>query len=85
DTLNNRIQANVGASANGWSVFISAGTTVGTVNSPRGVTVAASGNVFIGDTGNNRIQRKSPTTNNVTVVGIPGTTSGQFNVPSGVR
>lgn len=69
----------------GWTVFMGPGTTIGTVNKPCGVVYSASGNVFVGDTFNNRVQKKNLTTNEVTIVGGPGLPMGYFYQPTGVR
>jgi streptogramin lyase len=62
------------------------GTTPDTVNAPEGVVVTANGNVFIGDTANNRVQRKSISGSSPgVVVGAPGTGANQFNQPTGLR
>jgi hypothetical protein len=61
---------------------MSAGTVVGTVNRPEAVVVTLSRNVFIADTGNNRIQSKPNNGGTAVVVGNPGTSVGQFNQPS---
>ncbi len=89
DTVNNRIQVaspqNNSLTSLTFSLFMSPGTTVGTVNSPQGVVYASSGNVFVGDTGNNRIQKKSINGGAASVVGPPGLSIGQFNQPIGIR
>lgn len=69
----------------GWTVFMGPGTTIGTVNKPCGVVYSASGNVFVGDTFNNRVQKKNLTTNEVTIVGGPGLPMGYFYQPTGIR
>jgi sugar lactone lactonase YvrE len=89
DTVNNRIQVaspqNNSLTSLTFSLFMSPGTTAGTVNSPQGVVYASSGNVFVGDTGNNRIQKKSINGGAASVVGPPGLSIGQFNQPIGIR
>lgn len=94
DTGNNRIQASLNNvctlahSSISWTLLFGPGTAVGTVNAPQGVVYATSGNVFVGDTGNNRIQ-KMPVGRSfgpsAIVVGTPGTAIGQFNRPTGLR
>lgn len=68
-----------------WSVFMGPGTVVGTVNAPCGVVYATSGNVFVGDTLNNRIQKKPVSGGTATVVCSPGLAIGQSNQPTGMR
>ncbi len=92
DTLNNRVQVttnNVGIApavpSLTFSLFMGPGTAAGSVNAPQGIVYALSGNVFIGDTGNNRIQKKPAMGGTATVVGPAGLKVGQFNQPSGVR
>jgi DNA-binding beta-propeller fold protein YncE len=79
-------------------VFTSAGTfvtqwgSVGTGNGqfnfavtfPQGLAVDASGNVFVTDTGNNRIQKFSATGTYLTQFGTSGSGNGQMSNPSGV-
>ncbi|MEW6732751.1 MAG: hypothetical protein AB1489_15600 [Acidobacteriota bacterium] len=64
---------------------MSPGTAVDTVNGAEGVTVSSTGNVFIGDTLSNRVQRKPATGGTAVIVGPFGSGSGQFNTPTGVR
>jgi hypothetical protein len=69
---------------------MTAGTVVGFVNGPEGVVLAASGNVFIGDTKNNRIQKKAlvgmqTIGGTATVVGPPGLPIGFFSQPANLR
>lgn len=93
DYANNRIQMRVEEEPvkkiepNGteWIVFMGPGTAIGTVNRPCGVVYAASGNVFVGDTLNNRVQKKNLMTNEVTIVGGPGLPMGYFYQPTGMR
>ena len=51
---------------------------------PRGVAVDRSGNVYVADTGNNRIQKFSPWGWFLTKWGSEGSGDGQFENPSGV-
>jgi trimeric autotransporter adhesin len=63
-----------------------------TLNSPEGVTVDSSGNVFIADTGNNVIRKVTAATGNITTVAGNGTrgvngglaTVAELNAPEGV-
>ena len=52
---------------------------------PEAMVVNLSGNLFIADTGNNRIQSKPVNGGVASLVGGPGTTLGKFNQPSGIR
>jgi DNA-binding beta-propeller fold protein YncE len=55
----------------------------GQFNNPLGVAVDASGNLYVADSGNNRIQRFD-TAGNVTAWGSYGSGPGQFDYPEGV-
>jgi sugar lactone lactonase YvrE len=59
-----------------WGV--SGGTGSGELNSPSGVATDASGNVYVADTGNNRIQKFDATGNFLTMWGSAGSANGQF-------
>jgi DNA-binding beta-propeller fold protein YncE len=90
DSANNRVQMRIVEPETvdngfGWTVFMGPGTAIGTVNRPCGVVYAASGNVFVGDTLNNRVQKKNLMTNEVTIVGGPGLPMGYFYQPTGIR
>jgi tripartite motif-containing protein 71 len=52
--------------------------------SPNGVAVDGGGNIFVADTGNNRIQKFDRFGTRVTQWGSLGTNTGQFNSPYGV-
>jgi DNA-binding beta-propeller fold protein YncE len=52
-------------------------------SSPSGVAVDSKDNLYVADTGNNRIQKIEPD-GNVTVIGRSGNGLGEFNIPSGV-
>src|SRR5439155_23590105 len=62
----------------------SAGTGNGQFNAPDGVATDGSGNVYVVDTFNNRIQKFSSTGTFLTTWGSSGTGNGQFNAPYGV-
>jgi hypothetical protein len=88
DTNNNSVQMNVGGSATStgtWSVPFTVGVRAGFVRLPEGVSVSATGNLFVGDIGNNRIQRIPSFGGTATIIGATGSGSGQFNRPTGVR
>ncbi len=105
DTANNRIQMSMNnvctvvPSNINWVLFMGPGLAPGMVNAPQGVVFAlsnnlgftsSSGNVYVGDTGNNRIQRMPlnqwpAVTTSAIVVGPPGLNIGQFNKPTGIR
>src|SRR5438552_8179000 len=59
----------------------SAGSGNGQFNAPWGVAVDAAGNVYVADTGNNRIQKFTGTGGFLTAWGSAGSGNGQFNVP----
>ncbi|MBI4854827.1 MAG: hypothetical protein HY819_23765, partial [Acidobacteria bacterium] len=81
DTLNNRIQVNVGGV---WSIFANAtaGATIGKMNAPRGIFVNALGRVYVADTANNRIQVFDGT--NWSIFMSAGLSLGTVNLPEGV-
>jgi sugar lactone lactonase YvrE len=94
DTGNNRVQVSnnnvcwTPVSSITWSLLFGPGTAVGTVNAPQGVVYSSSGNVYVGDTGNNRIQKMpfgKSLAPSATVVGFPGTNIGQFSRPTSIR
>src|SRR5437870_8169714 len=60
-----------------WGSF---GSGDGQFNQPRGVAVDGSGNVFVDDTGNNRIQKFTNTGTFVTKWGSFGGGNGQFEI-----
>jgi Caspase domain/NHL repeat/Bacterial Ig domain len=86
DTGNNRIQVFQVLSSNsthgtflrGWGGF---GTDNGFFNQPRGIAVDQGGNVYVADTGNNRIQVFSSNGTFITKWGSQGTGDRQFNNP----
>ncbi|HMH11255.1 MAG TPA: hypothetical protein VK553_11120 [Candidatus Nitrosopolaris rasttigaisensis] len=57
----------------------SRGTANGQFNHPEGITVDASGNVYVVDHGNDRIEKFDSNGTFITAWGSPGTTNGQFN------
>ena len=62
----------------------SAGTGDGQLSGPRGVAVDATGNVYVAESGNNRIQKFTSVGAYVTKWGSTGTGNGQFGNPTGV-
>ena len=60
------------------------GTRPGTFDEPRGMGVDASGNVYVVDSKNNRIQKLSPDGKPITTWGQEGNGQGQFKDPGGV-
>jgi len=51
---------------------------------PRGVAVDVSGNLYVADTGNARVQKFSPEGNFLTAFGKAGTGEGEFRAPNGI-
>src|SRR4051812_27356174 len=66
--------------------FGSSGSGSGQFSNPFGVTLDSAGNVYVGDTGNNRVDHFSPANfaGTFTSSGSFGSGSGQFNNPYGV-
>ncbi|CAF3241963.1 unnamed protein product, partial [Rotaria sp. Silwood2] len=66
-----------------------AGATAALLNSPTGVTLDAANNLYVSDTGNNRIQLfKAGETNGITIAGLaglPATDSSSLRGPSAVK
>ncbi|MBI3970495.1 MAG: TIGR03663 family protein [Chloroflexi bacterium] len=62
----------------------SAGRNPGQLNTPRGVTLDAQGNVFVADTLNHRIQKFDRTGKLITAWGTEGSGDGQFKEPMGL-
>ncbi|MFN8534282.1 MAG: TIGR03663 family protein [Dehalococcoidia bacterium] len=65
-------------------VFGTRGGGPGQLVEPRGVAVDAAGNVYVVDTGNNRIQKFDPTGRLVAQVGRKGAGNGEFTEPWGI-
>jgi len=61
-----------------------AGADEGQFDSPAAIAVDASGNVFVADTGNGRIEKFSPTGAFLASIGTKGSGHGQFSEPSGI-
>jgi len=64
--------------------FGSEGTGNGQFKKPRGIAVAANGNVYVADTGNNRVQEFTSTGEYVTKWGSEGKENGQFQEPRAI-
>ncbi|MCP1137267.1 SBBP repeat-containing protein [Paenibacillus polysaccharolyticus] len=91
DSGNHRIQK-LTLSTNTWSEWKKDGggngTSLGEFNNPRAVAVDSSGNLYVADSGNHRIQKLTLPTNTWSewkkVGGGTGTSLGEFNTPYGV-
>ncbi|WP_165452164.1 S-layer homology domain-containing protein [Paenibacillus thalictri] len=91
DANNHRIQK-YAAVTNSWSQFGKltpvTGTALGEFNSPEGVAVDNSGNVYIADTNNHRIQKLTVSTNEWSEWkksgGGSGSGAGEFSSPRGI-
>ena len=57
---------------------------LGRFNGPRGITTDSSGNVYVADVGNDRIQKFDSDGNFITKWGSEGTGDGQFDAPRGI-
>ena len=66
------------------NVIGSAGNGEGQFTEPRGAAVDAKGNIYIADTGNNRIEIFGPDGTLIRAVGSFGGGDGQFNEPRGI-
>jgi DNA-binding beta-propeller fold protein YncE len=53
----------------------------GQFNNPTGIVVDASGNVYVSDSSNNRIEKFNSSGGFITSWGTPGPGNGQFNIP----
>jgi hypothetical protein len=88
DTLNSRIQQVMAASTATpvFSIFVGAttGTAVGKVSAPRGIAVDSTGNVYVADTNNNRIQVNIAGVWSIFAGATAGTAVGKVNAPRGI-
>ena len=66
------------------AIFGEVGGGDGQFLNPEGLTLDTSGNVFVVDTGNDRVQKLSSTGTFLRAVGGPGWEDGQFNKPGGI-
>jgi uncharacterized protein (TIGR03663 family) len=69
---------------NAAAIWGSAGTGPGQFNEPRGLAVDKSGNLYVADTNNNRIQKLGPDGNVLKTWGEKGTEQGKFDRPHGI-
>jgi sugar lactone lactonase YvrE len=60
------------------------GSAGGQFSKPRGITADKSGNIYVADTGNSRVQKFSPDGIFIMSFGIPGAGTGQLKEPNGV-
>lgn len=87
DTGSRRIQrysmttGNATATAPRWGA---AGTGNGQFNVPSGIALDSSSNVYVADTGNNRVQKFDSIGGYLTKWGSAGTADGRFNTPTGI-
>ena len=72
------------ASAGSWQVFAGDRTAPADLNTPTGIALDAQGNVYVADTGNNRIQKLSPTGQPLAQWGTEGNAPGQLRYPDGI-
>jgi sugar lactone lactonase YvrE len=88
DSGNNRIlKINVDESDTDWSLLMewgSSGSGNGQFSSPIGIARDSSGNVFVADTGNHRIQKFDSDGNFINGWGSQGSGDGQFSSPQGI-
>lgn len=56
----------------------------GHFNGPRGIAIDSSDNIYVADTGNNRVQIFDSSGNFISKFGTSGSSDGQFNLPRGI-
>ena len=64
--------------------FGSNGSSNGLFSNPWGIAIDATGNIYVSDSGNNRIQKFDSNGNYLSQFGAPGIDNGQFNNPRGI-
>jgi tripartite motif-containing protein 71 len=87
DSGNNRIQKftyNTSSGAYAYAAQWDGAASGNALNYPSGVTVDSSGNVYVADTNNHRIQKFDSSGNHLMNWGSPGSLDGQFIQPKGV-
>jgi|GEM_PF-1854001 len=85
DQLNNRIQKfDKNSNAAYVMQFGGYGSGNGQLSSPRGTVIDASGNIYVADAGNNRVEIFNSSGVYVSQFGSAGSGNGQFNTPSGI-
>ena len=87
DTLNNRIQKlniSTGDWSSGGKSDCTEGTVLGEFSHPTGIAVDRDGNIYVADSGNNRIQIYTAATELWSASGTSGTELGQFRGPYGI-
>ena len=60
------------------------GTENGQFDSPTGIAVDSHGNILVADTGNNRVEKFSPTGAFLSIIGTKGSEDGQLAEPNGI-
>ncbi len=60
------------------------GTGKGRFDTPRAIAVDSTGNIFVADSGNGRIEKFSPTGTFLSIIGAKGSGQGQLADPSGI-
>ncbi|HNG92825.1 MAG TPA: NHL repeat-containing protein, partial [Acidobacteriota bacterium] len=89
DTGNNRVMkitsANTKTTANTGTLVAGFGSGLNAVRAPQGVAVDAAGNLYVADTGNNRVVRfANGNPGTATALATSGTTLGKVRAPEGV-
>ena len=78
------INAVLGTSPTFLSTFGTEGTADGQFNSPRGIAFDSSGNIYVSESNNDRIQKFDSTGNFLSKFGTEGSADGQFDSPKGI-
>lgn len=76
--------ASASASISYVSQWGAQGSAIGQFEYPKGIATDSSGNVYVTDAGNDRIQKFSSTGNFIATWGTSGSGNGQFGNPSGI-